>query len=80
MRLISQDKLIDYCDKHMTHSVPIEVIKAEKPIIIGELTTIISRQSGLIQLPVCSRCSRGPLLDSYICCPYCGRQIVKEKL
>ena len=32
MRLISQDKLIDYCDKRMTGSVPIEVIKAEAPI------------------------------------------------
>lgn len=33
MRLISQDKLIDYCDKHMTRSVPIEVIMAETPIL-----------------------------------------------
>jgi hypothetical protein len=32
MRLISQDKLIAYCDKHRTGSVPIEVIKAEAPI------------------------------------------------
>ena len=32
MRLISQDKLINYCEKHMTGSVPIEVIKAEAPI------------------------------------------------
>lgn len=32
MRLISMDKLIDYCVKHRCTSVPIDFIKAEKPI------------------------------------------------
>lgn len=33
MRLISMDKLIDYCVKHRCGSVPIDFIKADKPII-----------------------------------------------
>lgn len=38
-------------------------------------TTIISRVSGLVTLPVCFKCGRGPLLDTYSFCPYCGRSI-----
>ena len=37
--------------------------------------TIISRISGLATLPVCFKCGRGPLLDTYSFCPYCGRSI-----
>lgn len=42
---------------------------------VNSKTTIISRVSGLVTLPVCFKCGRGPLLDTYSFCPYCGRII-----
>ena len=34
-RLISQDKLIEYCEQHKCGSVPLEKIKSEIPIVIN---------------------------------------------
>lgn len=42
---------------------------------ISPTTRIMSRTSGLTTLPVCQKCGRGPLLDTYEFCPYCGRSI-----
>lgn len=43
MRLISQDKLIEYCEKHKCSSVPIDVIKSESPIISGDFCIVCGR-------------------------------------
>lgn len=42
---------------------------------ISLTTRIMPRTSGLTTLPVCQKCGRGPLLDTYKFCPYCGRSI-----
>lgn len=42
---------------------------------ISPTTRIMPRTSGLTTLPVCQKCGRGPLLDTYEFCPYCGRSI-----
>lgn len=38
----------------------------------------ITRQSGFICMGVCSICERGPILDAYMYCPYCGAKMEVE--
>lgn len=44
MKLISQDKLLDYCEKRKVCSVPLEFIKAESPIIVDEEVIALSQK------------------------------------
>lgn len=66
MRLISMDTLIEYCAKHRCASVPIDFIKAEKPIISTKHGHWIkeNRQcKGMFEL-----------YQTYIHCSECGKE------
>ena len=67
MRLISMDKLIEYCVKHRCTSVPIDFIKVEKPIIIttkhGKWVKERRKCKGTFDL-----------YQTYIHCSECGKE------
>ena len=44
LRLISQDKLVDYCKKRKVNSVTLDFIKAESPIIVDEEIIALSQK------------------------------------
>lgn len=75
MRLISTDTLIAYCMKHKCSSVPIEFIKAEKPIIIRKCGHWEKTESGEFYCPFCKYI---PQWDDDKFCGNCGSDMRGE--
>ena len=53
-----------------------EAIEAIPPVSVSEnhstvVQTTTNSKSSMVQMPICLRCGRGPILDTYVCCPYC---------
>lgn len=84
MRLISIDKLIGYCEKHRRASVPIDFIKAEKPIISTGDTSVKhgywkEEEPRVLKCSVCGEYAPMNYLgqnciDSRYC-PWCGTKM-----
>lgn len=75
MRLIPIDKLIEYCVKHRCNSVPIEFIKAEKPIIVADGQSVKCSKwkiSSDEYYYYCSECQYVPNGGLTNFCPNCG--------
>lgn len=71
MRLISMDKLIEYCEKHRRASVPIDFIKAENPIIsTGD--TSVKYGKWIKERRKCK--GMFELYQTYIHCSECGKE------
>lgn len=83
MRFISMDKLIEYCVTHRCGSIPIDFIKAEKPVDVQPVTygrwEEVSDWYGYDVHYRCSACNAEfylevgtPEYNGYWYCPRCG--------
>ena len=77
-RLISQDKLIEYCEQHKSGSVPLEKIKSELPVIQkhGKWEVVRTGKGVWDYQFKCSVCHRRTPDKAYVVspeyCPNCG--------
>ena len=72
IRLISMDNLLGYCVKHKCASVPIDFIKAEKPIIAANVKCGKWKISSDGYYYYCSECQYVPNGGLTNFCPDCG--------